>query len=148
MKGIDYNVYEETIKMNKNIRERDLLLKGFFDTPKYIGGTRTFKKLPLPLLKVLVSEGFADPNDQQNHAPSIGDLITFAEEMEKKGYSFYFSGYAVSDTRVDYRVSIDTILVKFYFNETNHINNKIIKAFFRNPDMSEEDHNLMLFWYD
>ena len=148
MKGIDYNVYEETMEMNKNIRERDLILKGYFSDKEYMGGVRHFKTLPLTLLKLLISEGFVDTTDKQNNAPTIGDIVTLAEQMEQKGYYFFFGGYAVSLDRDDYRVSIDTVKVTFYFDESNHLNNKIIERFFKDADEKDVDERSMRFWYD
>jgi hypothetical protein len=129
-------------------RQRDLILKGFFTDKDYMGGSRRFNNLPLELLTLLVIEDHADPNDKQNDAPTIRDLITFAKQLKSKGYDFYFGGYAISPKREDYRVSIDTITIKYLFDNDNHINNKIIKNFFKDADEKDEDTNYFRFWYD
>lgn len=135
--------------MNKSdYRQRDLILKGFFTDKEYIGGTKRFKDIPLELLELLVLEGHLDAHDKQNEAPSVDELIKFARQMKPKGYDFYFGGYAVSPSREDYRVSIDTITIKYYFDNSNHINNRVIKKFFENADEQKEDTSYFRFWYD
>jgi hypothetical protein len=134
--------------MKSDYRQRDLILKGFFDSKEYVGGTKRFSKLPLELLELLVLEDHADHNDRQNNAPSIRDLIIFAKQMSEKGYYFFFNGYAVSPDRDDYRVSVDTINIKYYFDNSNHLNNKIIEKFFKDADEKDLDNGAMRFWYD
>jgi hypothetical protein len=129
-------------------RQRDLILKGFFDSKEYVGGTKRFSKLPLELLELLVLEGHTDPEDYQNNSPSIKDLLVFARQMSEKGYYFFFGGYAVSPSRDDYRVSIDTINIKYYFDNSNHLNNKIIEKFFKDADEKDVEQGSMRFWYD
>jgi hypothetical protein len=129
-------------------RQRDLILKGFFDSKEYVGGTKRFSKLPLELLELLVLEGHTDPEDYQNNSPSIKDLLVFAKQMSEKGYYFFFGGYAVSPSRDDYRVSIDTINIKYYFDNSNHLNNKIIEKFFKDADEKDVEQGNMRFWYD
>jgi hypothetical protein len=129
-------------------KQRDLILKGFFDEKDYFGGTRRFSKLPLQLLELLVAENHADEEDYQNNAPTIRDLITFAKQMKDKGFEFQFHGYAISPDRDDYRISIDGISIKYYFDNYNYINIKAIKNFFKNADEKNEDEGYLYFWYD
>lgn len=129
-------------------KQRDLILKGFFTDKEYIGGVKHFKDLPLELLELLVLENHLDGEDKQNEAPSINELIAFARQMKEKGYDFYFGGYAVSPSREDYRVSIDTIMIEYYFNNDNYINNKLIKNFFKLADETIIEQNYFKFWYD
>jgi hypothetical protein len=134
--------------MKSDYRQRDLILKGFFDSKEYIGGTKQFSKLPLELLELLLLEEHIDHEEKHNNAPSIRDLIIFAKQMNEKGYYFFFGGYAVSPDREDYRVSIDTINIKYYFDNSNHLNNKIIEKFFKDADEKDLDNGAMRFWYD
>ena len=129
-------------------RQRDLILKGFFIDKEYIGGVRYFKNLPLELFELLLLENHIDHEEKHNNAPNIRDLMIFAKQMKDKGYDFYFGGYATSPSREDYRVSIDTITIKYYFDNSNHLNNRVIKKFFENADEQEEDTNYFRFWYD
>jgi hypothetical protein len=113
-----------------------------------MGGTKRFSKLPLELLELLLLEDHIDHEEKHNNAPTIRDLIIFAKQMNEKGYYFFFNGYAVSPDREDYRVSIDTINIKYYFDNSNHLNNKIIEKFFKDADEKDLDNGVMRFWYD
>lgn len=129
-------------------RQRDLVLKGFYVGNAYVGGTKRFSKLPLSLVELMIEEGHISPEDKQNNAPSVKELVAFAKQMRDKGYDFYFSGYVVSPDREDYRTSIDTIYIKYYFDNNNHINNRVISKFFENADEKDIEQGSMRFWYD
>jgi hypothetical protein len=134
--------------MKSDYKQRDLILKAFFTDKEYIGGSKRFKRLPLELLELLVIEGHTDHEDRQNNAPSIRELLVFAKQMKEKGYFFTFGGYAITHEREDYRVSIDTIDITYYFDNNNHIYSKLIKSFFKNADEIDESTNHFHFWYD
>lgn len=91
---------------NKDIKRRDEIIFGKYDPNEYRGGIRYFTRITVDKVRQLVDEGFMSTEDRQNFAPSVGELIKFAEKWNK---NYVFSGYAVIDTRDDYRVSIDTI---------------------------------------
>lgn len=93
------------MKLNKDIKTRDEIIFGKYDPKCYSGGTRYFNGLIPEVLQKLVDKGFADPNDAQNCAPTIQELLDFTKD--KDGYTF--GGYVVSDNRSDYRVSVDSI---------------------------------------
>ena len=153
---MENNLYNKVGELNKmetklykaDHRQRDLILKGFFTDKDYIGGSRRFSNLPLELLELILLENHTDHNEKHNNAPSIRDLIIFAKQMNEKGYYFFFNGYAVSPRREDYRVSVDTINIKYYFDNSNHLNNKIIEKFFKDADEKDLDNGTMRFWYD
>jgi hypothetical protein len=153
---MENNLYNKVGELNKmetklykaDHRQRDLILKGFFTDKDYIGGSRRFSNLPLELLELILLENHTDHNEKHNNAPSIRDLIIFAKQMNEKGYYFFFNGYAISPKREDYRVSIDTINIKYYFDNSNHLNNKIIEKFFKDADEKDLDNGTMRFWYD
>jgi hypothetical protein len=153
---MENNLYNKVGELNKmetklykaDHRQRDLILKGFFTDKDYIGGSRRFSNLPLELLELILLENHTDHNEKHNNAPSIRDLIIFAKQMNEKGYYFFFNGYAISPKRDDYRVSIDTINIKYYFDNSNHLNNKIIEKFFKDADEKDLDNGTMRFWYD
>ena len=69
------------------------------------GGIVRFEGLGLRELETLVSEGFADPEDCQNHAPSLGEILAFMRRFP----DFTAHGYAVDPERNDYRVSIEGV---------------------------------------
>lgn len=56
-------------------------------------------------LKMLIDEKFADPEDRQNNAPSLGDIQKFIETHP----NFKACGYIVTPERDDYRVSIEEV---------------------------------------
>lgn len=90
--------------MNRNIRKRDEIIFGNYDPDAYGGGVRQFEDMSYDTLKQLIDEGFVDVEDKQNYAPTIQEMMKFAE---KYGKNYLFDGYVVSDKRDDYRVSID-----------------------------------------
>ena len=134
--------------MKSDYKQRELILKAFYLDKDYIGGVKHFTHLPLEILELLVIEGHAQPEERQNDAPSIRELLTFSKQMKDKGYTFTFSGYTTSKERDDYRVSIDAVDIKYYFDNDNHINNRIIRKFFEHADEKYEDTNYFRFWYD
>ena len=93
------------MKMNKDVETRDIKLFGEYDPNKYMGGIRNFDQIDVSTLKWLVENNYANPDEQQNLAPSIQEFIDFMETHE----GYFAGGYAVSEKRDDYRVSIDNI---------------------------------------
>lgn len=89
--------------LNKNEKRRNLLLR--FDHPKFLGGVERFNSVDLTTLKILLKEGFADPEDAQNSAPTFNEIVEFLEKHPK----FTAHGYAVSSSRSDYRVTLEGI---------------------------------------
>lgn len=87
---------------NKDQDTRDKLL-GIPPTAKYGGGIEAFTGLTAETLRQLVDQSFADPEDAQNSAPTIGEFLEFMEAHPK----FRAFGYAVGIKRSDYRVSIE-----------------------------------------
>ena len=93
---------------NTNIKLRDEIIFGNYN-PSYYGNhggmTRRFKGLTLDKLNDLTALKFLSLDDRQNDSPSIGAIIDFMSTHE----GFTAHGYAVSDQRCDYRVSIEGI---------------------------------------
>lgn len=54
-------------------------------------------------LKLLIEKGYADPEDRQNSAPSIGEFLEFMKAHPRFGAH----GYIVTPERDDYRVSVE-----------------------------------------
>lgn len=92
--------------MNKDIKTRDEIIFGKYEPNLYAGGYRGFEKMELNTLKELVDKGFADLDECQNSSPSIEEFINFMESHD----GFVVNGYAISDDRLDYRVTVTTIL--------------------------------------
>ena len=90
---------------NMDIKTRDEMIFGKYEPDKYLGGVRYFKGMTVKLLKELVDNGFADPEECQNYSPSVAEFIEFMEGWD--GYRV--NGYVVTDKRDDYRVSVEAI---------------------------------------
>ena len=71
----------------------------------YWGGIRRFEGLDYKSLCLLLGMGFADPEETQNFAPSIREIVTFMMKYP----AFTAHGYTVSPDRCDYRVSIEGV---------------------------------------
>ena len=90
----------------KNVDVRDMMIFGEpYNKEKYLGGCRHFNKMSLTTLNKLIEKNFADINDCQNCAPSIGEIKRFL----KRNPECWCHGYAVSTDRDDYRVSIEGV---------------------------------------
>lgn len=102
---------------NNDYDKRELIIfDEHYDEKQYLGGCRRFEYMTVETLQRLVSEGFAEPNDKQNAAPSLGQLI----EYGKQHSGVTFSGYTISIRRDDYRVSIDAVN-HIFANETDAV---------------------------
>ena len=125
---------------NKDQAARDKLL-GIPPGARYGGGVEWFKGIDLATLKKLVVEGYADPEDAQNSAPTIGEFLEFMEAHPK----FLAHGYAVSDKREDYRISIEGL--KCPGKATAKDKRDFIQAFSQADDFSVEGGRCYC-WYD
>lgn len=92
--------------MNKDIKRRDEIIFGEYKPDDYkFGGVKQFSGLPLETLKLLIEEGFLDPEDCQNNSPSAEEFMNFIEQHP----DFTAHGHAVDSTRDDYGVTIEGI---------------------------------------
>ena len=94
-------------EFNKEIKQRDEIIFGYYDPEEYFGGVREFKKMTLQTLKTLIKERFMEEDEQINNRPSNKEFVSFMEKHSDR--NFTVNGYAVQDTRGDYRVSIEAI---------------------------------------
>lgn len=97
--------------LNRDIDRREQIIFGNekYDDEKYPGGIRYFHDMSYDTLKKLVEENFVNVDDKQNDAPSIKELMEYAENHQH----MTFNGYAVELARPDYRISIDAISQDF-----------------------------------
>ena len=94
--------------MNKDIKTRDEIIFGEYDPEKYkYGGIRRFERSP-DVIHRLIENDFIDLNECQNCSPSTKEFMEYVEDIEEY---ITFGGYAVVDTRDDYRVTIDEIQI-------------------------------------
>lgn len=86
--------------------QRDKIVFGeYYDKDRYRGGIRYFSHMPVESLHELLKRGFADPDNQQNYAPPIKEIVQFLD----KHPNFWAHGYAVSPERDDCRVSVEGV---------------------------------------
>ena len=95
----------DTKYFNKNVSERDSIIFGEDNHPKYTGGIARFDNLTVNQLHNLIDKRFANPDDYHNDSPTIQQFMSFMESYP--GYTLI--GYAVSIDRWDYSVQIDGI---------------------------------------
>ena len=87
---------------NKDQKKRDshLIFTGMGSSDiKY------FSKLNVKELQYLLDNGFADPDECQNSAPSVGEIYEFMKAYPE----FTAHGYAVSLERDDYRITLEGV---------------------------------------
>ena len=94
------------MELNRDIETRDKILFGKYrPSPYEHGGIRYYNGLTVQKLKILIENNFADPEECQNLAPSIGEIYAFMQKYPE----YTAHGYAVSIDRHDYRVSIEGV---------------------------------------
>lgn len=99
------------LQNKRNAEARDQYIKDHADLDsEYMGGIKRFSGLHVDDVKHLMEIGAADPDDRQNDAPSIQELVDFASDYADD-YDVTFRGYVVSPERDDCRTSIDAIEV-------------------------------------
>ena len=92
--------------LNKDIETRDKIIYGKYKPSRYkFGGTQSFRGMMVDTLKTLIDQNFADPEECQNDSPTISEFYDFMERYPE----YTAHGYTVSDTRDDYRVSIEGV---------------------------------------
>ena len=66
--------------MNKDYERREQIIFGeSYDSKKYPGGCRNFRGMTVETLQQLVDEKFADTEDNQNYAPTLGKLLEYGK---------------------------------------------------------------------
>jgi len=68
-------------------------------------GVRHFANLDANTLEKMIELGFADPEEKQNEAPTIGEFL----EWMKVNPSYKAHGYVVCVERNDYRLSVEGV---------------------------------------
>lgn len=86
--------------------QRDQIVFGEnYNSEKYMGGIRRFDYLNAEDLNKLLNLGLADPDEQQNEAPTTKEISNFLNNHQ----NFWAHGYVVSPERDDYRVSLEGV---------------------------------------
>lgn len=86
---------------NKQNKERLSILG--ISTDNESGGIAHFENLDYEKLRELVTKGYADVDDKQNEAPTLGQFLQFMQKFPE----FKAHGYVVSNDRRDRRISIE-----------------------------------------
>ena len=91
--------------MNKDIKKRDKILFGNYNPDDYMGGIKHFDNVTVETLNKLIDEEFLDGDGTQNYSPTVDEFIEFMEKYP----NWTAFGYAVSNHRGDYRITVTGI---------------------------------------
>ena len=96
------------MELNKDIATRDKLIFGKYrpNIYEHNGGIQYYEEMSLATLRLLLDKKFIDPEERQNLAPSVQEIYDFMLKYPQ----YKAHGYAVSDKRDDYRVSIEGVI--------------------------------------
>ena len=130
------------MQLNKDIEHRDNLIFGTYEPSKYSGGIRRFEQLDRAKIIELVANKFIDLDDRQNSSPSALEFFKFI--CDNQGYLAH--GYAVTDKRDDYRVTIEG-LEKNSDEISAEERVRFVMAF-RDADDLVAENNQLYCWYD
>lgn len=106
------------------------------------GGTQSYEGLTPAKLQQLVDEGFAELDERQNDAPSIGEFLEFVTDCPNIEITFH--GYVVSADRADYRVSVEGFDAKAKTKDEL----VALTQFGRHADEFDIDDNGVYAWWD
>jgi hypothetical protein len=103
-------VRTEPFPYNRDDQRRDTLLRTAQDSSvpgsmTYSGGVADFYIIDVSTVAQLIGDGYLDPYDQQNEAPTAWQIFRFMCLHP----TVYASGYVVSILRDDYRTTLDDI---------------------------------------
>lgn len=128
-------------ELNADIKTRDEIIFGEYDPSKYTFGMRQFRDMTGETLRKLIDKKFANPEWRHNDSPEIKDMLDFI--TKHPDYTVY--GYAIIDTRDDYRISIEGM----YKNE-KETNIDTLREFVKMNRLADEFDidGPMYCWYD
>ena len=125
-------------EFNKDYKLRDKMLN--IDESTECGGTWRFEGCTAETLESLIDLGFADPDEYQNSAPTIGEILEFLKENP----NYTAHGYVVSIDRDDYRTSVEGVEGHEY--DAEQIANFV--TMFRFADEFEVSEDYQRAWFD
>lgn len=118
---------------------RDSIL-GIAQLPS-MGGIKRFDGLSGSDLQMLIDEGYADPRESHNMAPSVGFFADYAGYFQNSG----LHGYAVSSSRPDCRISIEGIEITQYMSPQEQ---DTFSRHFMGADEFEVSEDYAYCWFD
>ena len=128
--------------MNKDVQKRDTIIFGAYEPAKYTGGLRLFTALDVNTLGKHIDEGFADPRERQNEAPSIKRIYSFMRQYPE----YRAHGYAVEAERPDYRISLEGVEKQGGYADRKELSD--FCRLFGNADEFNADAAEMYCWFD
>lgn len=99
LKFKDFN-HDQELRDSKLVTPEWVIKHGFTE---YLGGVRHFSQMDADTLQWMVDNKFADPQDKQNDAPTLGRFLTFLKQHP----NFRAIGYVVDKSRGDYRLTVE-----------------------------------------
>lgn len=90
---------------NKDWKLRDSMLNDVYGNKQETYDIFRFDGVTAETLQKLVDLKYADPDEYQNEAPPIGEILEFLKENP----DFTAHGYAVTVRRDDYRISLEGV---------------------------------------
>lgn len=90
---------------NKDWKLRDSMLNDVYGNKQEAYDIFRFDGVTADTLQKLVDLKYADPDEYQNEAPPIGEILEFLKENP----DFTAHGYAVTARRDDYRISLEGV---------------------------------------
>lgn len=143
--GAPVPVADGACVFNKDWKLRDSMLEWNPHLEKWITDkehydVRHFVNLDANTLEKMIELGFADPEDQQNEAPTIAEFLKWMKENP----SYKAHGYVVCVERDDYRLSVEGVDgCGKTPEEISHFKNM-----FWNADEFDIEDNYQRAWYD
>jgi hypothetical protein len=118
MKSAEKGMKMKTLNdLNADVKRRDEIIFGSYNPDKYIGGIRRCV-CGIAMIKELLAENFIDENETQNESPSVKDFLEYVSDLKTDNIEFLC--YAVSDSRCDYRITIegvDIVIPDTYYDD-------------------------------
>lgn len=133
-----------TFKYNKDQARRDTMIP--FKRLSY-GDLAYFKGLNHKVLKILLDEKFADPNERQNESPTIKEFYDFMVKYPE----FTAHGYATTLERYKwegeggYRITIEGLEG---WVESSEALSAFIKTFQNADELDVDEYKSLRCWYD
>lgn len=122
--------------------KRDRIVFGeSYNSDRYMGGIRRFDHLNAEDLNKLLDLGLADPDEQQNEAPTTKEIAKFLNDHQ----NFWAHGYVVSPERDDYRVSLEGVECGSDYDLSDV---QDFFSLFKYPDEVSVEETGMYCWFD
>lgn len=121
----------------EQFNDRDRIMAKFMkgSYAEFLGGIEYFRGLDVDTLKELVDKGYADPEDAQNSAPTIREIMAAMDANPE----LTAHGYWVSRDRGDARISIEGVEGTI---DPGYV------GIFRHADDFEYDGSYIYCWFD